>query len=389
MGKSAMKLAYVTIFDPLDIQAWSGLGFYILRALQESGLQVETIGSLKYKFAFIYKVKEVLYTKGLSRTYKMLWDPLLLKRFAAQVEKALASINCDIVFSIWTNPIAYLRTEKPIVFWGDGTFAGLMDFYPSYSNLCAETIRDGNRAEQLALSKCRLAIYSSDWAANTAIQNYDVDPAKVKVVPFGANVDCDRTLEDVKLIVKNKDFGTCKLLFVGVDWFRKGGDIALEVARQLNQRGVRSELHIVGCNPPVSLPDFAKPYGFISKKTEEGRRFLDQLLAESHFLILPSRADCTPVVIPEASSFGLPSLATRVGGIPTTIRDGRNGQTFPLDAGPEKYCDYIERLTSSRQEYYELALSSFREYSERLNWSSAGRKVYNLIQEFCQGASVI
>ena len=384
-----MKITYVTIFNPLDIHAWSGLGFYILRALQTSGFQVEIIGSLKYEFVFVYKAKEVLYTKILSKTYKMLWDPLLLNRFAAQVERALASINCDVVFSIWTNPIAYLRTEKPIVFWGDATFAGLMGFYPSYSNLCAETIRDGNRAEQLALSKCRLAIYSSEWAANTAIQNYDVDPAKVKVVPFGANIECNRTLEDIKLIVKSKSFDACKLLFIGVDWFRKGGDLALQVAAQLNRRGIKTELHIVGCNPLVSLPGFAKQYGFISKKTEEGRRLLDRLMAESHFFILPSRADCSPVVIPEASSFGLPVLAARVGGIPTAVRDGKNGQTFPLDAGPERYCDYIERLMSSKREYYDLALSSFAEYSERLNWSTASRKVYSLIQEFCQGASAI
>ncbi len=378
-----MKIAYVTIFDPSDIHAWSGLGVYILRAIQSSGYQTETIGNLRYQFDFIYKMKEVLYPRLSSKTYLMLWDPILLKFFAAQVERALASIDVDLVLSIWTNPIAYFRTEKPIVFWGDATFAGLVDFYPSYSHLCAETIRGGNRAERLALSKCRLAIYSSDWAANTAIQTYGVDPAKVKVVPFGANINCDRTLEDVKRTIQNKNFEPCKLLFMGVDWFRKGGDIAFEVADQLNQRGLKTELHVVGCHPPVSPSSFVKQHGFISKKTEEGRRLLDRLMAESHFLILPSRADCSPVVIPEASSFGLPTLATRVGGIPTAIQDGKNGQTFAPADGPEKYCDTIERFMSSKQEYNELALSSFREYSERLNWSSAGREMHSLIQEFC------
>ncbi len=379
-----MKIAYVTIFDPSDIHAWSGLGVYILRALQNSGFQTEAIGNLRYKFSSIYKLKEVLYPRISSRTYKMLWDPILLKVFADQVEKALDAIDYDLVFSIWANPIAYLRTEKPIVFWGDATFAGLVDFYPGYSCLCAETIRGGNRAESFALSKSHLAIYSSDWAASTAIQTYGVDPAKVKVVPFGANIDCDRTLEDVTRIVRYKNLEPCKLLFLGVDWFRKGGDVAFEVADQLNRRGIQTELHVVGCHPPASLPGFVKQHGFVSKKSEEGRRLLDRLMAESHFLILPSRADCTPVVIPEANSFGLPALATRVGGIPTVIRDGKNGQTFAPADGPEKYCDTIESFLSSKQEYDELALSSFREYAERLNWSSAGRRVRSLIQEFCQ-----
>ena len=184
-----MKIAYVTIFGSTDIHAWSGLGVYILNTLQGAGFQAETIGNLKYQYGFIYKAKEVLYPKILSKKYLMLWDSILLRRFAAQVESTLASSESEIVFSIWTNPIAYLRTEKPIVFWGDATLAGLRDFYPDHHNLCAETIKDGNKAEQLALTKCRLAIYSSEWAANTAIQNYGVNPAKVKVVPFGANIE--------------------------------------------------------------------------------------------------------------------------------------------------------------------------------------------------------
>jgi glycosyltransferase involved in cell wall biosynthesis len=378
-----MKIAYITTYDSSDVHAWSGSGAYILRALQSSGFQNESIGNLIDKANVLYKLKKAIYSIVLSKTYLSGRDPAFLKYYASQVESALATVGCDIVFSPGTTPIAYLNTKKPIVFWTDATFAGMVDFYPGYKNLCNETIINGNRSEQLALSKCSLAIYCTEWAAKTAIQNYDVDPAKVRVVPFGANIDCNRNLQDINSTISNKNFETCKLLFIGVEWFRKGGDIALRVAEQLNQRGIRTELNIVGCNPPVSLPDFVKLHGFISKNTEEGRRLLDKLMNESHFLILPSKAECYGVVFAEASSFGVPSLATKVGGIPTAIQDGKNGKTFQLDENPEKYCDYIESLMSSKQGYYELALSSFREYSEKLNWFSAGKKVYDLIQEFC------
>ena len=85
----------------------------------------------------------------------------------------------------------------------------MIDFYPDFTNLCGETIRDGNRMEQLALSKCRLAIYSSEWAANTAINNYDINAAKVKVVPFGANIECDRGIEEIHKIISSKRAETC------------------------------------------------------------------------------------------------------------------------------------------------------------------------------------
>lgn len=48
-----MNVAYVTIFEPSEIHAWSGLGVYILRALQNAGLQIETIENLKFNYDFI------------------------------------------------------------------------------------------------------------------------------------------------------------------------------------------------------------------------------------------------------------------------------------------------------------------------------------------------
>jgi glycosyltransferase involved in cell wall biosynthesis len=380
-----MKLAYVTTYDSSDLHAWSGLGNCILRALQDVGIETDCIGNLKEGNIgrIVSVLKKEYYAKLQKRKYHRNREPEILKNYAAQVKKRLSAVNPDAVFSPGTIPIAHLQTEKPIVFWTDATFAGMINFYPDFIGLCPETIKNGNEMEQLALSNCRLAIYTSEWAANTAIQNYDVDPKKVKVVPFGANINCNRNANDIGSIVDNKNFDTCKLLFLGVDWQRKSGDKALAVAALLNERGLKTELHIAGCSPPLSTPDFVKNHGFISKTTVDGRRHLDELFSDAHFLILPSKAECYGIVFAEASSFGLPSLATKVGGIPTAVRDGKNGWTFEFADPPEKYCERIEKSMLSKDDYRNLALSCFEEYSERLNWHSAGLKINDLLQEFC------
>ncbi|MGK7894468.1 MAG: group 1 glycosyl transferase, partial [Xenococcus sp. (in: cyanobacteria)] len=77
------------------------------------------------------------------------------------------------------------------------------------------------------------------------------------------------------------------------------------------------------------------------------------------------------------------SLASKIGGIPSAIRNVKNGWTFSLDASPELYCDRIQDYLSSKTSYQELALSSFQEYSQRLNWRYAGNKVHDLIEEYC------
>ena len=378
-----MKIAYVTTYDSSDIKNWSGSGFFIRSSLEQVGFDVHPIGSLSERYKFQTKMKKGIYKYILGKNYHREREPQVLRNYANQVTTALLNVDHDLIFCPGTTPITYLNTIKPIVVWLDSTFACGINFYPYYSNLCNETIRDGNETTQIALSKCSLVILSSQWAANKTIEKYEINPDKVKVVPFGANIECNRTIEDINRIVDEKDFQTCQLIFLGVDWYRKGGDFAVKVAERLNNRGLRTELHIVGCNPNEKLPDFAIRHGFISKSTEVGKKLLDNLFTNSHFLILPSRAEYFGIVFSEASSYGLFSLATNVGGIPSAITNGKNGQTFPIDASPEDYCELIETHFSSREKYRQLALNSFNEYETRLNWRVSGKKVRELIEANC------
>jgi glycosyltransferase involved in cell wall biosynthesis len=380
-----MRLAYVTPFDAQDLTIrdnWSGLGYYIAQALKNQSIDLEYIGPLEEKLSLqaIRKCKRFYY-KILGKNYIKDSEPLIYRDYAEKISKKLLSIGADIVFSAASNPIAYLECDQPIVFWADATFANLIDFYPVYSNLCEESLQNAHFIERLALEKSRLAIYTSEWAAQTAIEYYNTDPNRVKVVPWGANLEDDKTIHDVKDLIEARPSDQCKLLFLGVDWFRKGGDIALQVAEQLNNSGLKTELTVVGCQPITDhpLPDFVKPQGYISKSTVEGKKKIGRLIAESHFLILPSKAECYGLVFCEANSFGVPCVSKRVGGIPTIIKDEINGKLFDEDSASSEYAEYILTLFSNYTKYKNLSLSSFNEYQSRLNWKVAGQKVKDLL----------
>ncbi len=378
-----MKIAYVTRHNSSDITKWSGSVYYIYQTLKNQAISIDYIDSLKEKYSLIFKGKQLFYSLLYKKRYLRDREPFILKNYAVQVSSKLSSLNPDIVFSEGTIPIAYLEYDRPIVFWTDATFAGMLDFYPEFTNLCQESIENGNKMEKLALEKCKLAIYASDWAAKTVITKYQIPESKVKVVPFGANIECDRNFDNIKTIVNLRPSNICNLLFLGVDWFRKGGDIALEIAKELNNQGLNTQLTVVGCQPITDepLPNFVKTLGFISKASKEGIQTINRLLSESHFLILPSKAECFGVVFCEASSFGVPCIGTKVGGITTVIRDNLNGKTFSKEASIADYCSYISNLFSDYSNYKRLAISSFNEYESRLNWSVAGKMVSKLMME--------
>lgn len=382
-----MKIAYATTYDARSLTGsdeWSGSGYYISQALQKQEINLEYLGPLGEKLItkLLQKFRNNYYKNVKNTYYEKDADLAILKDYARQISQMLFEMKADIVFSATIRPIVELECKQPIVFWGDATCQGLVDFYPQYDNICQESLQNWHQMEKTALEKCKLAIYASDWAAQSAIDYYGADPAKVKVVPFGANIDRHHSLSEVKDLIAARPANRCKLLFLGVDWVRKGGDVAIQVAERLNGLGLETELTVVGCEPIVegNLPSFVKSLGFISKSTTAGKARLDRAISESHFLILPSMAECYGVVFCEANSFGVPCIARKVGGIPTIIRPNINGNLFDLNADIYEYCDYIYRLFINYGDYQNLALSAFHEYESRLNWDMAGRQVKDLLE---------
>ncbi len=402
-----MKVAFVAWGDPLDPHFASGTPLSIVRMLRSCGYSVEVVPAVNYyesrnslsilswvkrsvsdgrlSAKAMLRVKDFYYNRLTPSTYLKEFTPLILADRSAAVEQALANTDYDLLFA-WSNHFtADLNINKPVVFWNDYTFAGYLGIYPPFAKLCRETIEHGHRMEELTLNKADLAIYSSEWAAKTAADNYSFNRDKLKIIPFGPNLPVQRSKRDIEAIIEQKDFSCCKLLFIGLDWHTKGGDKAIAVAEELNRRGLRTELHLVGSNLNFELPDFAYSHGFIPKHSQVGIKRLEHLFATSHFLILPSRFECFGIVFAEASSFGLPSLASRVGGIPTAVRDGKNGFTF-LPGAAAEYADCIEKLMAEPQDYCDLALSSFREYETRLNWHKAGETVSRYIKQYFTGS---
>ena len=377
-----MKIAYVAPYDPSSIKSWGGgCSYFMAQELQQQGDEIAFVGPLEERFKRLFALKWRYYKYFEKKDYLLHRVPFITQQMAMDAAKKLAAIQAEVIVGTLTLPFAYLNCKQPIVFWTDATFTGLLDFY--FNNTCQESVRNGHLIDQLALERCGLAIYTSDWAARSAIEDYGADPNKVRVVPYGANLTQSYAMEDVKTFIDSRPTHTCKLLFLGVDWVRKGGEVAYKVAEALNEAGLKTELTIAGCTPPMNdcLPDFIKSIGYIDKSTEEGVQKLKKLIIESHFLILPSLADCTPNVFCEANSFGVPCLSTTVGGISTTIRSGANGQLFDLEAPISEYCTYIFDLFSDYTKYKSLALSSFHEYESRLNWVSAVKQVKQFIKE--------
>lgn len=379
-----MNIAYISRFKSIDIKNWSGSEYYIADAISnKSGNQLSAITGLEEKLDFYTRLKYQTHLR-LNKKYHLNRSPYVLKQYAKQAEYQLKQINADVVFSPGTMPIAYLECKQPKVFYTDATFASMINYYDWYKGLSNMTIKEGLKADKLAIENSALAIFSSDWAAQSAINDYDADPRKIKVVPLGANIDKEPEYEEIKEAIYNRSTKVCKILFLGVDWERKGGDIVLQSVVKLNEIGLKTELHIVGLD---NLPEHIKQlpfvinHGFISKSSTDGVSRLENIIKLSHFLFLPSQAEAYGLVFCEAAAYGLPSISTQTGGITTIIKNNVNGITYPLSTDVDEYVKYIHDLFSDQDRYRNLALSSYNDFKIRLNWTVAGNTISDYLKK--------
>ncbi len=381
-----LRIAYVSIQSAEDINSWSGLNHNIAACLREQGARVELVGPLA-NGPRIFWSKARAFLRSLLTRKRELWtrDLRLLRYYARETARRLAKLDCDVIFSPGTEPITYLpeSVDKPVVFWTDAPFGAMLDYYPWYSSLSERLIRDGLSSDTAALRRAALGIYSSDWAVRSAIEKHAGSPERLAVVPFGSNLKSQVKESEVDALVTRRLAAPWRILFVGVDWERKGADTVLAVVTELNRRGHPSEMIVVGCQPParvLPLPEFVKLEGFINKRTDEGRQKIAELYRSSLIFFMPSNAEAFGVVFCEANAHALPCFATATGGIPTIIQDGSNGRLFPKGASLDDYVSAILAAVSPAS-YTALCKGALTAYDQRLNWEVGGRRVIELIRE--------
>jgi glycosyltransferase involved in cell wall biosynthesis len=379
-----MKIAFVTLFDAEDPDAFGGRVHHTVPSLRGQGAEVRLVRPRDPWQRALVRCKHTAATRRGVRGFNVYRDQAVIRRCSRCVARHVARINPDVVLSPMSpgsQPVAYLDCRQPIVIWTDCTFAGWLEDLPAeeLAALPRRNVADGLANEAEALRRCAVAAFWTDWAADAARRHYDLDPQRVQVIPAGPSIECDRTTGQVQGLIDRRPADRCRLLFVGVGWHRKGADVAVAVARELHRRDVPVELDLVGSAPPESLPPYVRSLGYISKAEEAGRRRLDELFEAAHFFILPTRNDCSPLVLNEACSFGVPCLTSDVGGISTLVPDERNGRTF-TNGDVQAYGDYVESCFRDYDRYRSLAASTFADFEARLSWPVAAASLIRTME---------
>ena len=170
----------------------------------------------------------------------------------------------------------------------------------------------------------------STWAAASLVNDYGVDPELVEVLPPGVDMEKWRP-------ASRSGRGPMRILFIGGDFYRKGGELLLQAFQHLSDG--KAELNLVTRS---ILPQIEGVTVFNDMRPNSPE--LIALCQSSDLFVLPTEAEAFGIAAVEASATGLPIIGTNVGGLHDIVADGETGflvQAGDVESLTDRLCELL------------------------------------------------
>ncbi len=381
-------LMLATLEDTSNPLAWSGTAMEVRRALEGAVSQLTVLDKLPVKKNPLHALVRIA-AGGKPARYPLWTTKPALREFARRTAEVLTREQPQALLSISSQCLVYLPEfykgpPIPTFLFSDSAWMAWLEVYKGYYAAPLGAKRFAGR-ERMAARRATKLIYGSEWAKADAVRRFEIEPERVEVQPLGAAWQPQIDAAGIEAAVRARPTDRLDLVFLSKEWERKGGPLALEIARGLQADGQAGAvtLHVVGGQPTLAPQDanLVRSYGMLRRNVPEEAARLQDLLLRSHFLVVPTLAECFGLVFAEAQAFGLPAVSRAVDAVPSVVLDGQTGILQPREDGPEPYIRrMLALLENGREAYVQMALAGRAHFQRRLNWPVFGQGVRRTIE---------
>lgn len=205
-------------------------------------------------------------------------------------------------------------------------------------------------------------LFSSNQV-HSVINDYGVDAGKVTCVYAGANIDKKELHGQISF--------TNHILFVGVDWERKGGPTLWEALKQTDRD---FKLSVVGCSPNIN-DDRVEVVGRIPLGEVEN------YFQKADIFCTPTNQEPFGIVFLEAMHYELPVISTKIGALPDMVVQDETGLLVEPGNTSELQIA-IERLLDDEALCYKMGKAGKERAIQFFNWNSVGERLRTNINEY-------
>jgi len=200
------------------------------------------------------------------------------------------------------------------------------------------------------------------------IEQYGQPAGKAICVYAGNNVDTNILNTQAKLYTGKN------VLFVGIDWERKGGPELVEAFKSILTKHPDATLTIAGASPNLQMEN-CRVLGKIPPAE------LQSHYEAATIFCLPTHVEPFGIAFLEAMQARLPIIGTNVGAVPDFLQDGWNG--FLVKPGDvQGIACGITKLLDDPDLCRTFGERNFNLIKERYSWQAVGQKFHEHITEY-------
>lgn len=173
------------------------------------------------------------------------------------------------------------------------------------------------------------------------------------------------------------------ILSVGGIGPRKGHAYTIDMFNLLRAKGIKVKLHIVGALTDKTYYELLKQMisdsaykEDISLEANLPREELLKAYEEAKLFVLHSREESQGIVFAEAMATGLPVVATKIGGIPYVVEDGKSGSLCPY-GDVDAMTDMVAKLMSDDAQWKEYSQEA-KEIAKNYSWTDIADRIVRL-----------
>jgi glycosyltransferase involved in cell wall biosynthesis len=242
--------------------------------------------------------------------------------------------------------------------------------------------------ERKMIERSNKLIAVSDFTRRELKKHYKIREDKIRVIHNGVDTVKFQPAADRRKIREELGFNPddITILSVGRLYARKGLFTLIESMPEVIRRFPNSKFIISGKGQSNEMK---KLIAHAERLNVEGNIIFTGYFPDKKLPKLYQAADVFafstfyehhPFAVLEALSTGLPVVTTKVGGIPETISDGKNGFLCdPFNA--KQFADQILRLLEHPSEAFEMGLLARKTIEDRFDWRLVVKKVLKVYEE--------
>ncbi|HNO76815.1 MAG TPA: glycosyltransferase family 4 protein [Phycisphaerae bacterium] len=200
-------------------------------------------------------------------------------------------------------------TDRPNFIYTDHAIL-TNNYYPD-GQAAIDRWRDWLPMERALIEKAALVFTMSTHVGDSLVEFYHIPKERVRLV--GAGFNARRADVNFDSVEHSK-----KILFVGLDWERKGGPQLVEAFARVREKHPDANLIVVGCEPEVKVPG-VQVLGVVPIER------VGELMSDACCFCMPSLREPFGLVYLEAMNAGLPVVALNLGAPRDFVVNGETG----------------------------------------------------------------